>query len=317
MLAGAMRTQALSVAAQLGVPDVVSLVPMDVDEIARRVGADESSLYRLLRFLAGEGVFAEVEPRRFTETPLSNGLRSGAAGGARWLAVIRGSEFYRCWGEALYSFRTGEPAFDRVYGCSLFDYLSAHPDRGAIFDRAMAERVAQAAGALADYDWDGVERIADIGGGNGTALAAVLCAAPYLRGLLFDLPSVVEPADGILRAAGVRDRCEIVGGDFFSDPIPQADVLILSQVLHDWNDDHASVILDNCRRGLTEGGRLLLVEGVVADGAEGSLRLLDLHMLVLLGGRERTENEWQALLARSKFKLVKVLPRGLIEAEAT
>jgi SAM-dependent methyltransferase len=115
----------------------------------------------------------------------------------------------------------------------------------------------------------------------------------------------------------VRDRCEIVGGDFFSDPIPQADVLILSQVLHDWNDDHASVILDNCRRGLTEGGRLLLVEGVVADGAEGSLRLLDLHMLVLLGGRERTENEWQALLARSKFKLVKVLPRGLIEAEAT
>jgi SAM-dependent methyltransferase len=317
MLAGFMRTQALCVAAQLGVPDIVSTVPTDIGEIAARVGADESSLYRLLRFLASEGVFAETAPRSFGATPLSDALRSDEHGCARWLAIIRGSEFYRCWAEALEAFRTGEPVFERVYGSAFFKYLTEHPDRGAVFDQAMAEKTRERLAALAGYDWSWVERVADIGGGNGTALATVLRSAPHLQGVLFDLPSVVQPAGSVLEATGVRERCEIVGGDFFNDPLPSADVLILSQILHDWDDERADAILANCRRAVPIGGRLLLVEGVIQDGSEPDfLKLLDLHMLVMLGGKERTESEWRALLTAAGFRLARVMPTGLIEARA-
>jgi hypothetical protein len=138
-----------------------------------------------------------------------------------------------------------------------------------------------------------------------------------VHGVLFDLPSVVQAADSVLQAAGVSERCEIVGGSFFDDPLPSADALILSQILHDWNDERAGVILANCRRALPDGGRLVLVEGVVAGDSEPDfLKLLDLHMLVMFGGKERTETEWRSLLAQSKFQLGQVLPTGLIEARA-
>lgn len=315
MLAGFVRTQALSVAVKLGVPDVVSADAMDIAEIARRVDAHEPSLYRLMRFLATEEVFAEVEPRRFTATPLSNGLRADAPMSARWLAIMLGSEHYRSWSEALHSFLTGEPAFDRVYGQAYFDYLSAHPDESVVFDRAMASGAVGRAAALAGYDWTGVERVADIGGGNGTALAAVLSAHPHLRGTLFDLPTVVAAAETVLREAGVRDRCDIVGGDFFVDPLPSADVYVLAQILHDWNDERARAILRNCRRSLADGGLLLLVEGILPDGPEPDFgKLFDLHMLVLVGGKERTADEWRALLREEAFELLPTGEDGLLEA---
>jgi len=318
MLAGFMRTQALSVAVSLGVPEAVSQVPVDVGEIALRVGADEQSVYRLMRFLASEGVFAEVEPRRFTATRLSNGLRADPPLSARSLAIVRGSEFYRCWSEALHSIVTGEPAFGRVYGGRFFDYLAQHPDRSTVFNRAMAEKTSRQVAALEGYDWADMRRVVDLGGGNGTALAAVLGAHPHLDGVLFDLPTVVGGAGEVLRAAGVSDRCEILGGDFFSDSLPCADAYILSQILHDWDDDHACAILTNCRRGVDDGGRLVLVEGVVPDGPQPSfLKLLDLHMLILLGGKERTENEWSDLLRKAGFQLHQVMPNGLIDARAS
>jgi hypothetical protein len=152
MLAGFMRTQAMSVAVQLGVPDMVSKTPTDVRDIASRAGANESSMYRLLRLLSSEGLFREVKPRRFVETPLSSGLRVNAASGAYWLAVIRGAEFYRVWAEALYSFQTGKPAFERVYGRKFFDYLAQHPERSKIFNRAMAEKTSERLAALVAYD---------------------------------------------------------------------------------------------------------------------------------------------------------------------
>ena len=167
------------------------------------------------------------------------------------------------------------------------------------------------------YDWAGVRRVVDVGGGNGAALAAVLCGHSHLRGVLFDLPTVVVESNEILREAGVRDRCEIVAGNFFSDVLPPADAYVLSEILHDWDDEPAGAILGNCRRAATDGGRLLLVEGVVPDGPEPSvLKLLDLHMLVLLGGKERTEPEWRALLARERFELLQITPNGLIDARA-
>jgi hypothetical protein len=156
MLAGFMRTQSLSVIAKLGVADVVSTAPMDIAEIAAGVGAHEPSLYRLMRFLATEGIFAEVESRRFTETALSNGLRVDAPVTTRWLAIMLGSEQYRSWGDALHSFVTGEPAFDQVYGRGLFDYLAEHPDASSNFDRAMAAGTQGRVAALLGYDWTGV-----------------------------------------------------------------------------------------------------------------------------------------------------------------
>lgn len=315
MLAGFMRTQALSVVAKLGVAEVISSEPRDVAEIAREVGAHEPSLYRLMRFLATEGVFVEVEPRQFARTPLSDGLRTDTPLTARWLAIMLGSEHYSAWGEAMHSFVTGKPAFESVHDLPFFEYLSAHPEQEVVFGRAMAAGTTGRLAALTSYDWSGVDRVVDIGGGTGTALAAVLSSHRHLRGTLFDLPAVVDAADDVLRAAGVRERCEIVAGDFFADPIPPADVYVLSQILHDWDDERAGAILRNCRRSIAEDGRLLLLEGVVPDGAEPNfLKLFDLHMLVLLGGKERTESEWRDLLAGERFDLAEITRDGLIEA---
>jgi hypothetical protein len=315
MLTGFMRTQALSVVAKLGVADVVSTTPMDAAEIAARVGVHEQSLYRLLRFLATEGVFAEVESRRFTETALSNGLRADATVTTRWLAIMLGSEQYRAWADAMHSFLTGEPAFDEVYGQGLFDYFAEHPDASSNFDRAMAAGTRGRVAALLGYDWSGVERVADVGGGTGAALIAVLSSNPHLHGVLFDRPTVVAAANDALRAAGVLDRCDVVAGDFFADSLPAANVYVLSQILHDWNDEHAGAILRNCRRTLPDDGRLLLVEQVITDGPESDFgKLFDLHMLVMLGGKERTGQEWRELLASERFELGQVSSEGLIEA---
>jgi len=315
LLSGFMRTQAISVATRLGVPDVVSSTPSDIGDIARAVGADESALYRLMRYLATEGIFTEDTARAFSETPLSVGLRSDAPATARWLALMLGAEHYGAWGEALHSFVTGEPAFDHVHGKSFFEYLGDHPDLSRIFDSAMAAGARGRAAALAEYDWSDVERVVDVGGGNGAALAIVLARHPHLRGTVFDLPTVVEGAANVLSAAGVQDRCDVVGGDFFVDDLPRADVYVLSQILHDWNDERAGAILDNCRRGLTEHDRLLLVERILEDGPDSAFhKLLDLHMLVLLGGKERTETEWRSLLAEHGFGVQQITESGLIEA---
>lgn len=172
------------------------------------------------------------------------------------------------------------------------------------------------AGALLSYDWSRVRRVADIGGGNGAALSVLLSSHPHLHGVLFDQPNVVDTADASLRAAGVRDRCDIVGGDFFADELPSADVYVLSQILHEWNDERAGAILHNCRRSFTASRRLILVEAILPDGGEPHFaRLLDLHMLVLLGGKERTETQWRTLLARARFQLREITPHGLVEAQ--
>lgn len=315
LLAGFMRTQAIAAAVRLGVPDVVGPEPRDVAEIAARVGADEQSLYRLLRALAGEGVFAEVEPRRFAATPLSDGLRTDAPLTMRPHALMLGAEHYGAWAEALHSFVTGEPAFDRVYGETFFDFLAQHPEAESNFARAMASGAALRAQALVAFDWSGFGSVVDVGGGNGTALAAVLVAHPQLRGTLFDLPGVVSAGPDVLHAAGVEARCEVVSGSFFEDPLPPADVYVLAQILHDWNDDRATAILRSCRRSIGAEGLLLLAEGILPVGPEPDFgKLFDLHMLVLVGGKERTLEEWRALLDGGGFELLPESEDGLLQA---
>ena len=317
LLAGFILTQALSAAVQLGVPDAIEEEPLGTADLAKRTGADEQTLYRLLRALAAEGVFEEVEPRTFAHTPLSRGLRDDAPMSMRPHAIMLGREHYAAWGDAVQTFRTGEPAFDRVHGSSFFEYLAAHPDVEANFAQAMASGAAGRAQALLEFDWSDVRTVVDVGGGNGTALAAVLAANPHLQGTLFDLPTVVPSAHSVFDEAGVADRCKLVGGDFFVDPLPVADVYVLAQILHDWNDDGAGRILRNCRRSLG-GGLLLLAEGVLADGPGPDFgKLFDLHILMLAGGKERTEREWRDLLAKEGFTLLPESEDGLLQARVT
>ncbi len=315
-----MRTQALAVTATLGVADTVGDEARDVRDIAHEVGAHEASLYRLLRLLVSEGVFEEAEPRRFVRNRLSDGLRDSAPLTMRHIAMAMGAEQYRGWGRALHSVITGEPGFDEEFELPYFAFLAQHPAAGAVFNRAMAAGTRARVDALIAYDWSPHERVVDIGGGTGTALASVLAANPHLSGVLFDLPNVVGEAHGVLADAGVANRCEVVGGDFFSDPLPPADAYVLAQILHDWNDERAGAILRNCRRSIAEHGRVLMVDGVVPSGPEpGFLKHMDLHMLVMLGGKERTEEEWRDLLAAEAFEIVRVSPAGptnLIEARS-
>jgi SAM-dependent methyltransferase len=314
LLAGFMVTQAISVAVQLGIPDAIEGDPVTVADLAPRVDTDEESLYRLMRALAAEGVFAEVEPRRFGHTPLSLGLTATAPMSMRQHALMLGREHYRAWSEAVHAFRTGEPTFERVLGLPFFDYLAAHPELEANFAQAMSSGAAARAAALLAFDWSSVGSVADVGGGSGTALAAVLAANPHLHGTLFDLPTVVSRAEDVLEREGVRDRCELVGGSFFTDPLPHADVVVLAQVLHDWDDDRARRILANCRRSIGDG-ILLLAEGVLPDGPERDFgKLFDLHMLVLVGGKERTERDWRDLLATEGFELLPASRDGLLQA---
>jgi SAM-dependent methyltransferase len=318
ILFGFMRTQALATAAKLGIADIVNGTARDVGEIARQVGADESSLYRLLRFLASQGVFEEVEPRRFGSTRLSRGLQSSAPLTLRYIAIAMGSEQYDAWSEAAHAFVTGEPGFDQKYGQPYFEYLADNGEASTTFNRAMAAGTNARVAALVALDWSKHTLIADIGGGSGTAIAAVLAAHTHLRGVLFDLPNVVAEAPAVLEQADVGDRCEIVGGSFLSDPLPPADAYVLSQILHDWDDEHSATILRNCRRTIVDDGQLLVLDGVVPPGPEpGFLKHMDLHMLVMLGGKERTEDEWRHLLFGEGFVIAQISsagPANLIEA---
>jgi SAM-dependent methyltransferase len=318
MLAGFLRTQALHTVARLGVADIVGERPVPIEELAAQVGAEPSALLRVMRLLAGMGVFSEAAPRAFVATPLSDGLREDRPYSVRYMAMQQGTPAYVAASEMLECVRTGEPAAERVLGLPLFEYLAEDPERSEIFNRAMAGGARASAAAALAYDWSEASVVADIGGGSGSLLSAVLDANPHLRGVVFDLPQVVEAARPAIEAAGVSDRCEIVGGDFFADALPRADVYVLARILHDWNDEKAVAILANCRRCIADGGRLRVLEQVLPEGDEPSYgRLLDLIMLVMLGGKERTAGEWRELLARGGFELVSAVPgavTGLIEA---
>lgn len=318
LLAGFLRTQALHTAAALGIADLVGDEPVTVEELAAQVGADASSLHRVLRVLASSGIFSEAAPGAFVSTPLSDGLRSDAPLSVRHMAMFQGSDTYAAAGQMLRAVQTGEPTAETVFGMPFFEHLAADPERNACFNQAMGGGAGARAAAARDFDWSRVSVVADIGGGNGSVLCGVLGAHEHLRGVLFDQPHVVATAQPVIAAAGLSERCTIAGGDFFADPLPAADVYVMAQILHDWDDERSLTILRNCRRSIAPGGRLLLLEQVMPDGDTPSYaKLLDLIMLVLLGGKERTESEWRALLAEGGFELLEITPRpatNLIEA---
>jgi hypothetical protein len=304
-------SQAIHVAATLGIADHLANGPRTSDDLAAATGTHGGTLYRLLRALASVGVFREDADRRFALTPLSECLRSDAPEPVGpWAVLIGDPGLWQAWGCLLDSVRTGENAFRRVHGASPWEHYARNPEAGATFDRAMtAHSRLQANAVLKAYDFGRFRYVVDVGGGHGMLLSAILARHQSLCGVLFDQPHVVAGAEVVLRAAGVADRCQVVGGDFFEALPGGGDAYVLKFILHDWEDEQATAILRSCRRAIAPQGKLLVIDAEIAPPNEGATnKFRDLTMLVHPGGQERTREEWAALFAAGGFRLVDAIP---------
>jgi len=306
-------SQALHVAATLKISDALAAQPRGVDDLARITSTHAPTLGRLMRALESVGVYRRDDAGRFANTDLGEQLRtdvSGAVGG--WAAFVGRPAHWTAWAGLLDSVRTGDNAFQTVHGMSPWDHRRRHPEEQVIFDAAMTAMTGSLAEALiGHYDFGRFATLADIGGGAGGLLAAILHSHPGLRGILFDQPGVVAGAPAVLGAAGVAGRCEVVGGSFFESVPPGADAYLLKAVLHDWPDAESVEILRACRRAVPSDGALLLVEQLLDEGPDPVRTVFsDLNMLVGPGGRERTRQEYGALLEAAGFALVSTTGTG-------
>jgi hypothetical protein len=312
LIGGAFVAQAVYVAAKLGIADQLSAGEKDVKYLAEKNTADERSLYRVLRTLASVGVFAEGHNKTFSNTPVSETLRSDHPRSTRDLTIWLGEEpHWRVYGELLYSVKTGKPAFDRVHGQPVFPYMfETNKPLGDIFNRAMTSYSHQSIGpVLKAYDFSNAKTVADIAGGHGHLLAAILAENPQVKGVLFDLPVVLKGAPQMLKSYGVADRIELVEGDFIKEIPVKADIYLLKHIIHDWYEDRCQTILRNIRINMPDGARVLIIEAVIPEGNEPHFgKIADLEMLLTPGGVERTPTEFQELLADSGFRLNRIIP---------
>ena len=322
MVEGYQVSQAIHVAATLGIADLLADAPLTSDELAAATRTHPPTLYRLLRALAGAAILHEHDGRRFELAPLGRALRSDAPDSiAGWAAFVGRPYYWEAWAGLLHSVQTGENAFQHVHGTDVWTYRSTHPEESAVFNRAMTSLSRRATAALlATCDFGRFKTVVDVGGGNGALIAAILAAHPQVQGVLFDQPHVVSAAAPLLARAGVADRCRTVGGSFF-DSVPEGgDAYVLRAVIHDWDDEHCVRIIRRVGNALKESGRLLLVERVIAPPDEGrDAKFSDLNMLVGPGGRELTQEEFTTLLEASGLRLERVLDAGsfcIVEAAA-
>jgi ubiquinone/menaquinone biosynthesis C-methylase UbiE len=310
MSSGYWISQSLYVAAKLGIADLVKDKARHCDQLAKATDTKASALYRLMRALASVGVFAEQQPGYFTLTPIAQGLRSDIPDSMRDSILLGGSEYYHAWGNLLYSLKTGENGFEKTYGMPVFDYYQQNTESGAVFDRAMKNISEAIKPAIVNgYDFSSINKLVDVGGGNGTLIAAILKANLHLQGILFDRSTAIATAPEVLASERVSDRCELIAGDFFESVPEGADAYLLKYVLHNWDDRDAIAILRNCHRATNKNSKLLVVEQVIPPGNEPfSGKLIDLHMLVTLGGCERTADEYRGLFESAGFNLNKIIP---------
>lgn len=318
---GYMTSSALNVVVSLGIADRLASGPRTVADLAREARANEDALYRVLRMLASEGVFEEIAPRFFAHTPLSEPLRSGSP--ARELVQWIADPFhFKVYSEALHSVRTGQPAGEYVTGLPVFDYIGQAPELSEVFNDAMTALSAMVIPAVLEaYDFSGIDVLVDVAGGHGKVLTSVLKAYPAMKGVLFDLPYIVEGARPAIDALGLQARCRAEGGDMFAAVPAGGDAYIMKHIVHDWDDERALAILRNIRAALgARRGRLILVESVIEPGGRPDLgKFIDYEMLMLTGGRERSEQDFRQLLAAADFELTRVVrtraPLSLVEAE--
>ena len=303
-------SQAIYAAAKFKLADHLQDGPKSVEQLAQATQTNPDALYRLMRALASKEIFAETESRQFSLTPLAELLRSDIPGSKRALALMSGDEQFRAWAEIDYSIQTGKTAFDKVYGQPIFDYLGKHPDKAQIFDAAMVGIHGRESDAIVNaYDFSEIGVLADIGGGNGSQIITLLQRYTELRGIVFDLPHVIGRAENFVTTAGLGDRCEFISGSFFESVPSGADLYMMRHIIHDWDDDKSLTILRNCRQAMSPDGKLLIVESVIPPGNQPFRgKLLDLVMLLIPGGKERTEQEYRALLDEAGFELTQVVP---------
>ncbi|TSE01115.1 hydroxyneurosporene methyltransferase [Skermania sp. ID1734] len=304
-------TQAIYAAAKLDIAGALADGPLTATEIADKVGADPDGVQRLLRLLVSKGIFARDSSGRYRLNALADALRSDADASMRGFALFVGSpEHWEHWAHLTDSVRTGDPSVREIRGMPFFEFLSHKPEFGAIFDEAMTSLSELSTVPIcAAYDFTRFDTIVDVGGGRGRLLAAILQQTPQSRGILFDQPHVVEAAAEVLAEQGVAQRCAVESGSFFERVPSGGDAYLLKHIIHDWPHDEALAILRTVRAAMPTGATLLLIEFVLPEGDEPHFgKLVDLEMLLSLGGRERTAQEFRDFLAEAGFELARIVP---------
>jgi hypothetical protein len=319
LITGHIVASAVNIAARLGIADRLANGPRTSADLARDCGVDEAALYRLLRALASVGVFAETAPRTFDLTPAGAALQEGPV---RAMALWIAGEFnFHVYANAMHSVKTGESAVPATVGAGVFEHFASQPELSRIFNDAMTGFSATIIPAVLEaYDFSGIKTLVDIAGGHGAVLTSILQKYPSMKGILFDLDHVVAGATARIASQGLADRVTTASGDFFKAVPPGGDAYIMKHIVHDWDDARATTILKNIHAVLPKGGRVILLEGVIPAGNEpGFGKVLDLEMLVMPGGKERTEEEYRALFAGAGFDLTRVVatqsPLNVIEAK--
>ncbi len=317
-------SQLIYVAAKLGIADLLADGPKSSEELAQATRTHAQSLYRLLRALASFAIFAESETGRFELTPRAAMLQTGVPGSIRAYAIVTGEEWHwRMWGGILHSVKTGEPAFDQLFGMEFQDYYNQNPEVAKKFDAAMVSVLGMTDAAIVtNYDFSSVGKVVDVGtgGGDGSLVASILKKNPTMQGIFFDVPARVEQARGLIKASGLENRCELVAGDVFESFPSGGDAYIIKNLIHDYDDERALKLLKNCRNAIAQNQLLLVVEMIIPPGNEPSLgKIVDVEALIMTAGAiERTEAQYRELLEAAGFKLAKVIstrsPMSIIEA---
>lgn len=310
---GYWTAQLVFVAAKLGLADALARGPLPVASLAKKTGVQASALYRVMRALASVGVFAETADGRFKLTPAAATLRSDVPGSLRHFVMMMVENYnWDAWRELLRGVRTGDLPFDQVHGVPVFEFLRAHPEEDRIFSASMASISGPENDAVARaYDFGRFKTLIDVGGAHGHLLATILQRHRRLHGVLYDQPQVVAvaPQSGFITRPKIAKRCSVQGGSFFEAVPAGADAYVMKYIIHDWNDDQCNSILSNCRKAMAPGGRVLVVEHVIRPGNAADWgKLLDINMLVLTGGKERTKEEFRALFKRAGLRLLRVHP---------
>jgi orsellinic acid C2-O-methyltransferase len=310
---GFRATQMVRAVADLRIPDLVAAGPRSSDDLAVSAGVQAEPLRRILRALVSLGVFIETEDGQFGATAVSECFRD-RPGTLRGMALMLPGEIYEAFGDIMHTLRTGQPAFEHVFGMTHWEMLAKDPERSTIFNASMqsvTERISDA--VVSAYDFGDLQSVVDVGGGRGSLVAALLKANPHLRGTILDLPAGLAESEDYLKEQGVHDRCKVVSGSFFESVPAGCDAYLLKHIVHDWSDEKATAILATCRKAMGAAARLILVERIMPARAEESAAargvfMGDIQMLVIFGGRERTVEEFRALLQAAGLRMTRVIP---------
>lgn len=322
MIFGFVPAKAVHIAAKLNIAELIAAHgPLTVEQLAEKTGSNKHAIYRLLRALASNGIFTEVQTGNFGLTPMAECLQEDHPESMKAMAISAGGLFYKAYNELPFAVQTGEPGWHKAMGMGPFEYLTNHPEEGKIFDRAMTNFHGGETQPMIDhYDFSIFDKVVDVGGGNGDVLSSVLKQNQGINGVLFDIPEVVERAKVNISDNGLGSRIETAGGDFF-ESVPEGDAYILRHIVHDWSDEDAVSILSNCRKAMKPGGKVLVVEAVIPPGNDPHpFKWLDITML-MIGGKERTKEQFENIFLRAGLKLVRIIPAtpaiSIVEGIAT